>query len=110
MTKNYAWVWLVSLIMLVTASVILYKKKQAANDLLPVDLRAFNMPDGWGYEILVDKKVYIHQDCIPAINTYKRFSTEADALLIGRKVVEKIKHGQKPSITEKEITESHIRY
>jgi len=112
MTKKSVIIWLVSACMLITGAVILYYKKnqQAVNDLLPVDLHAIKIADGWGYEVLVDKKIYIHQDCIPAISSFKRFSSEAEALQIGNKVVEKIKHGHKPSITEQDLIDSHIRY
>ena len=114
MTKKNASVWrLVAAGLLIAGSLIIIfnkKNQQAASDLLPVELRSLKMADGWGYEISVDKKVFIHQDCIPAISSYKRFSSEAEALLIGNKVVEKIKKGQKPSMTEKEITDNHIHY
>jgi len=56
------------------------------------------------------KKVFIHQDCIPAISSYKRFSSESEALLIGNKVVNKIKQGHKPAITQQEINDAHIHY
>ena len=114
MTKKNATLWrLVAAGLLIAGSliIIIFKKdQQAASDLLPVELRSLKMSDGWGYEVLVDKKVFIHQDCIPAVSSYKRFSSEAEALLIGNKVVEKIKHGQKPSISEQDIVDSHIHY
>jgi len=112
MIKKHLLVWMVAVGMLVTASAIILSKKnqQAANDLLPVDLRALKMADGWGYEVLVDKKVFIHQDCIPAISSFKKFDSEAEALLIGNKVADKIKHGYKPAVTLREINEAHIHY
>ena len=112
MIKKNLLVWMVAAGMLVTGSVIILAKKnqQADSDLLPVDLRALKMADGWGYEVLVDKKVFIHQDCIPAISSFKKFSSESEALLIGNKVVDKIKHGHKPSITQQEINDAQIHY
>lgn len=112
MTKKNLLVWLVSAAMLVAGYVILFTKKnqQAANDLLPVDLHSVKMADGWGYEVLVDKKIFIHQDCIPAISSFKKFNSESEALLIGNKVVEKIKSGHKPAVTLQEINASGIHY
>ncbi|MEP7279317.1 MAG: DUF4907 domain-containing protein [Bacteroidota bacterium] len=106
-------IWLVSLALLVTAATVLLSKMNKSTgspDRLPVALRSFKLTNGWGYEILVDNKVYIHQDCIPAIASFKRFNTEAEALLIGNKVVDKIKHGHKPVMTVVEISNSHIHY
>jgi len=103
-------VWAVAVAMIVTGAGVWVSKQQPGNDWLPIDLHTLKMSDGWGYEVLVDKKVFIHQDCIPAIASYKRFSTESEALLIGNKVVDKIKKGQKPAITQQDINDSHIRY
>lgn len=112
MTKKNTLVWLVAAAMLAAASFILFagNNQQAANEMLPVDLHALKMNDGWGYEVLVDKKVFIHQDCIPAIPSFKKFSSEADALAIGSRVVAKLKKGHKPAVSLQEVKESHILY
>lgn len=112
-TKKYLIISLVSVAMLITASAMIISKKNknaAGSNLLPVVLHAFKIADGWGYEVLVDNKIFIHQDCIPAISSYKRFSTESEALLIGNRVVDKIKHGHKPITTVQEINDAHIHY
>jgi Domain of unknown function (DUF4907) len=113
MTKRYLIISLAAVIMLVTASaMILSKKNNSApgSDILPVALHALKMNDGWGYEVRVDNKVYIHQDCIPAISSFKKFNSESEALLIGKRVVDKIKLGHKPTITLQDISEAHIHY
>ena len=113
MTKKYAVVILASISMLAAASVILLQKKDkraTGSDKLPVVLHSLKLPDGWGYEVMVDDKLFIHQDCIPAISSYKRFASEAEALRIGNRVVDKIKHGHKPTITTGELADAHIHY
>ena len=112
MTKKYILVLLAAAGMFAAAAAIVLTKnnQQAGNEMLPVDLHALKMKDGWGYEVLVDKKVFIHQDCIPAIPSFKKFSSEADALAIGSRIVEKLKNGHKPSVSLQEIDESHILY
>lgn len=112
MIKKYILVLVAAAGMLVSASAIVFAKnnQQAGNDLLPVDMRAVKMNDGWGYEVLVDKKVFIHQDCIPAIPSFRKFSSQEQALAIGSRVVEKLKKGHKPSISLQEINAAHILY
>lgn len=112
MTKKYILLLLAAAGMFATAAAIVHTKNNqpAGNEMLPVELHAVKMKDGWGYEVLVDKKVFICQDCIPAIPFFKKFSSEGDALAIGSKVVEKLKKGHKPSISLQEINESHILY
>jgi hypothetical protein len=55
----------------------------------------------WCYEIVVNSKRFIYQDCIPGIS--ERFSSEADAQKCGELVIEKIKKGKTPSISIKEL-------
>jgi hypothetical protein len=113
MTKRYLFISLVAVVMLVTASAMMLSKKNkktTGGDALPVVLSSLKMNDGWGYEVMIDNKIYIHQDCIPAIPLFKKFGTESEALLIGNRVLDKIKHGHKPVITLKDITDAHIHY
>ena len=98
------------LLVLSAAIVMLKNNQQAATDLLPVELHTLQIGNGWGYEVMVDKKVYIHQDCIPAIASFKPFNTEAEAALIGRRVIEKMKKGIKPAMSVQEINEAGIHY
>jgi hypothetical protein len=113
MTKRYAAMTAIAAALLLTGSAILFSKKaNKATDskMLPVALHVLRLSDGWGYEVLVDNKVYIHQDCIPAIPSFKRFASESDALSVGNRVVDKIKQGHKPIITLEDISAAHIRY
>jgi len=102
-----------AVLMIIAASIILVSKKNkstGSSNMLPVVVRPLKMADGWGYEVLVNNKVYIRQDCIPAIPSYKRFKTEAEAMLIANSVADKIRHGRKPVTTAQEIDSAHIHY
>ena len=82
--------------MIAAFAVLIVKKNKSAGGTLPVALHTLKMADGWGYDVLVNNKVFIHQDCIPAIPSFKRFNSESDALLVANRVADKIKHGHKP--------------
>ena len=113
MTKRVLLILIVAVAMLVTASAVMLSKNNKSNtdsNLVPVELHTLKLTDGWGYEVLVDKKIFIHQDCIPAISLFRRFRTESEALSIGNLVVDKIKKGKKPTISLVEINEAHIQY
>jgi hypothetical protein len=62
-------------------------------------------PYGWGYNIMADDKVYIHQDYMPAVSGKQGFKTPEDALRVGRRVIQKISHNELPAITEKDLEE-----
>jgi hypothetical protein len=58
----------------------------------------------WGYDILVDKKLTIHQPNIPGVAGESGFKTKVDAENVAKLVVGKIKKGEMPpSITLEEM-------
>ena len=73
------------------------------HEMLRVDLKTFQTTGGWGYEVRVDSKPFIHQEYIPAVEGQKRFATEADALKTGNLVVQKLTKGQLPTLSKDEI-------
>ena len=74
-----------------------------------VQLKAFETGSGWGYEILANGKTYIKQSFIPAVEGEKSFKTKEDALLVGNKVIEKMKQGQQlPTISIDDLKEMKI--
>lgn len=67
---------------------------------------------GFGYELFVSNKRYIHQPTIPAVNGYKSFKSREDAQKIAELVINKmIKQNEKfPSINLKELDSLKIIY
>jgi hypothetical protein len=70
-----------------------------------LSVRAFksDSSDAWGYEILIDKKVYIHQEYIPALEGRQPFKSKRDALKVGRAVMLKIKNEKSPTLSKEEV-------
>jgi hypothetical protein len=59
---------------------------------------------GYGYDILVNDTVFIHQPNIPAISDNIGFPTEAGAKQIANLVITKIRnHEMPPSVTREEL-------
>jgi hypothetical protein len=50
----------------------------------------------WGYDILMEKRLYIHQPNAPGLPGNKGFKTKAIAEKVARLVIEKIKKGEMP--------------
>ena len=69
-----------------------------------VETLVFKTSDGWGYNIIVNEKIYIHQSHIPAINELKSFANSEDALRVAEYAVKKLRLTQRlPSITYHEL-------
>lgn len=62
-----------------------------------ISLSAFQEDSlGWGYDIFVDGKLYVHQPHIPVIQGMHGFKSKSEALAVGNYVAEKIENGVIP--------------
>jgi hypothetical protein len=66
-------------------------------------LKVIHSGDGWGYEIRINNRPYIHQPYIPAVEGNLPFSDKKTARRTGRIVIEKLKDHQPPGLTREEI-------
>lgn len=67
------------------------------------EVRPLKTSNGWGYEIYVDKKLYIKQEYIPAISGVHPFKSKDDAMKTGALVLDKLTHGRVPALTIDEL-------
>src|SRR5215469_3535954 len=104
--------WGLSIVMLIvilcTFSYGFYKRSRWAKDHYLMELRAIEVPNGWGYDILRDGHPYFHQNIIPGLSGNRVFRSKEDALAVGELMCDKIKAGKLPAITETEIRSLHI--
>lgn len=64
---------------------------------------AMAVDDGYGYIVLYKQDTLIYQPYIPVVGKKKAFSTEEDALKVGRLVCRKLAKRQSPAISRDEI-------
>ena len=79
-------------------------------NMLQVELSSFNVPGGWGYNIMVGHKMFIHQATIPAIAGNKVFTSKDDAERTAKLVIQKIVNKKVPSVTISNLDSLHIHY
>src|SRR6201996_8818083 len=91
-----------------TFSYGIYKRNKWKKEHALMELRAFEVPGGWGYDILRDGRPYFHQDNIPGVPGNRVFRTKEDALAVGDFLCNKIKTGQLASVSEQEIRDLHV--
>lgn len=68
-----------------------------------IDYRIIEIDKAWGYEILVDDQVVIHQETIPAIDSLMGFPTKEAAEITASYLVKKIKKKETPRLTLSEL-------
>ncbi len=85
-------------------------KSNKKNDdkMLMVESVPIQTSKGWGYNILVDHKIYIHQEFMPAIEGKKAFSSEEDAMKTSEVAIKKLIKGKPPFITKRELDSLNI--
>jgi len=50
----------------------------------------------WGYDIYMEKKLFIHQPCIPGMPGNSGFKSKSCAETVAKAVIDKIKKGEMP--------------
>jgi hypothetical protein len=96
------------LVIISTFSYGIYKRNKWKKEHALMELRAIEVPNGWGYDILRDGRPYFHQNIMPGIRGNRVFRTREDALAVGEYMCDKIKTGQLPIITEQQMRDMHI--
>jgi len=101
--------WIVPLLIVLALAPMLYigltRHGKWKKEHVLVELKAIQTPKGWGYDILTDGKVYIHQNIIPAVPGEYGFRTKEDALAVGQKVYERVMAGKMPMVSVEEVKE-----
>jgi hypothetical protein len=99
--------WILTLLILLVGAALIYavyrRKANWNKDHVLLELKAVQNAQGWGYVILENGHVFIHQDIIPAIPGAHAFHSREDALAVGQKVVDRLAAGQMPMVTAAEI-------
>jgi hypothetical protein len=72
--------------------------------------KTFQIENGWGYDILINDKIYIHQENIPAVKGKQFFQSKSEAGKTATLVVEKLKKRQLPLVKIAELDSLKIRY
>ena len=63
----------------------------------------YRVDKGWGYDIILKNKVYIHQPFIPAIEGKKPFPDKKSARRTGELVITKLKDHKPPAVSKEEL-------
>ena len=66
------------------------------------DYRVYTVINGWGYDILVNDSLFIHQESVPAVSGNHPFVNKENATRAALLVIDKMKKGLSPTITKAE--------
>ena len=66
-------------------------------------VKAIRNEEGWGYDILYNNKIIIHQPYVPGTDGKVTFRCKCSAKKIGHLVVKKLRNKHSPGITRDEL-------
>jgi hypothetical protein len=69
----------------------------------PYRVHTFRSGNGWGYNIVVNKKIFIHQPSMPAFEGNIPFKNKQQAKKTGELVVDKLRAHKVPSVSREEL-------
>ena len=75
-----------------------------------IRVEVIKTPGGWGYDILKNNKLVIHQPTIPGQPGMVGFTSQEQARRVGERVVEKIKQTKAlPTLTNEELRQLGVK-
>ena len=105
-SKNLLYIAIIASVLLSAGAYTFFRHlSRKGDERLKVEVLPIAMARGWGYEIKVDGKTFIHQETIPAVPGDKH---REDALTTGNAVMKKLLKGILPSLTPEEVKDLGI--
>jgi len=104
MIKRY-WVVILFLVSLIVFLISRYYNHQKeAGNVSHLKAQTFQTSYGWGYDVMINDSVFIHQEFIPGVPGKQGFKTELQALSVGNLVVKKMNERKGfPTVNPKEL-------
>jgi len=96
-TKKHNTIILSSAILIAVVMAVGIIKSKASNHF---NSRVFKMVNGWGYDILVNDTIIIHQESVPVLQNQQPFEKSDEAIQAAQLIIAKLKKGEPPSLTK----------
>ncbi len=80
---------------LIAAAIVLFRTHRREH---VFESRTFHQASGWGYDILVDGKIFIHQESVPATTGAMGFPSKQMAANTSELLINKMKTGKAPVV------------
>jgi hypothetical protein len=101
-SKKHKLVLLVAILFAAGSTIFLLAIKPAPTS-KGLSYNCFKTEQGWGYDVLVNDRIIIHQPFIPGKSGVNGFSTEQEAGADAQNVIEKIKSGEFPLVNHQQL-------
>jgi hypothetical protein len=112
-TTSIQWIKRNWIYLLFSVSVMLFVYKQwiapkNAGEWVSLTYTTYHTPLGWGYDVLVNDTLFIHQQQMPAVEGLRGFATQQEAAAVAELIIYRIQNKQLPTILLKDLDSLHI--
>lgn len=101
MSTKYQHILILGVSVILSAFILLHFAKEKRQH--GFHSRVFKAAGGWGYDILVDDKLFIRQESIPVISGSKAFPRKEEAEKTAALIINKMERGEPPVVTTFEL-------
>ena len=101
-TKKHKLILLAALLFAAGSTVFMLAFRNKGSQ-MPLSYKCFKTEQGWGYDVLANDTIVIHQPFIPGEPGGASFSNEQQAANTAQFVIEKIKSGKMPAINHQQL-------
>ena len=96
--------FIIAAAVIISAVIFIFGRPQSkTNNKHQFSYTTFNQASGWGYEVLVDGRIFIHQDYVPVLAAKQGFSKKKYAEEAAGLVIKKLQHNQLPTLTTNDL-------
>jgi len=87
-----------------------WNRQNNRSEWIQLSYHTFHTPLGWGYDVLMNDSIYIHQQQMPAVQGTRGFTTQQEAEKVANLVVDRIRKKELPTIYLRDLDSLHISY
>lgn len=100
---NQNWIYLLFAFSVLLFVYTRYNRKPNRSDWVQLTYTTYHTPLGWGYDVLVNDSLFIHQQQMPAVEGNRGFSSKKEAEKVAELVIARMKRKELPTILLRDL-------
>ena len=104
------WIYLLFSVSIVLFAYKQWVSKKPSGEWVSLTYTTYHTPLGWGYDVLANDTLFIHQQQMPAVEGMRGFATQKEAASVAELIIYRMKNKQLPTILLKDLDSLHISH
>lgn len=104
------WIYLFFALSVAIFAYTRWNRDRNSGEWIQLTYSTYRTPLGWGYDVLVNDSLFIHQQQMPAVQGMRGFSSEQEAARVAQLVIERLKKKELPTVYLRDLDSLKIAY